>query len=311
MRCNVAKAVHRRLPLPLVGVRLSRMSAGHVHLNGRIVPTEAAGISVSDAGFLHGASAFTTMLAHNGVVFRLREHLERLMATVRRLGLRCDESPELLMAGVDELLEANELPEARLRITLTPGAVSASGVRPTTLITADPLPEYPSWWYRSGIAVVIAEWPQTADEVTSGCKTGCYLPRVMAMQAAAGKGAAEALWFTQTGRLAEACFCNIFLVLSGQVLTPPLDTPVLEGMVRGAVVELCTRVGIECHTDRPLRLGDLLAAEEVFLTASCSGVRPVCRIERHDVGAGRVGEITGKIMSAYKDLLDQECTADR
>jgi branched-subunit amino acid aminotransferase/4-amino-4-deoxychorismate lyase len=81
-------------------------------------------------------------------------------------------------------------------------------------------------------------------------------------------------------------------------------------MVRGAVVELCTRVGIECHTDRPLRLGDLLAAEEVFLTASCSGVRPVCRIERHDVGAGGVGEITGKIMSAYKDLLDQECTAD-
>jgi len=285
------------------------MSERYVYLNGRVVPGDEAAVSPSDAGFLHGASVFTTMLARNGKTFRLDRHLDRLMVTVRDLGMRHEASRELLTAAVGELLQANGLSDARLRITLTPGGVRDPQGPPTTLITADPLPEYPREWYEKGVTVVVSDFLQQSGSPTDGRKTGCYFPRMVAMQAAAAKGAAEALWFTQDKRLAEACFCNIFLVSGSQLFTPPTDTPVLPGIVREAVVELAKALGIECHTERPLAARDLLDTDEAFLTASCSGIRPVVRLERREIGCGEVGDLTRGIMAAYRDLLARECGA--
>lgn len=283
--------------------RLRSVSDQNVYLNGRIIPADRATVSASDSGFLHGASAFTTMLAHNGVVFRLDRHLSRLFETIHLLGLRTDADHECLAAATKGLLAANEISEARVRITLSPGPVR--GGDPTVLITADPLPDYPPDWYEKGIAVVVASFRQGLS--LAGHKTGCYLPRVLARQEAAVNGAEEAIWFTTDNRLAEACFCNVFLVLGGEVYTPPRDTPVLPGIVRQAVLELCGQLGVACHDDKPLTIRETLAAEEAFLTASCSGVRPVVCIERHGVGDETPGQITRRIMDAYRDLLDRQC----
>ena len=287
----------------------------NVYLNELIIPREQATVSISDAGLLHGASAFTTMLAHNGVVFRLGRHISRLLATVKLLGLRTDSSVSAatLESATGELLRANALDEARVRITLTPGridAVSADGcaARPTTLITADPLLPYPQDWYERGIGVVVASFKQVSGDPTYGSKTGCYLLRVLARQEAAARGAEEALWYTQDNHLAEACFCNVFLVAGGKVCTPPLQTPVLPGIVREAVIELCERLGIECDAETPLTVREMLAAEEIFLTASCTGIRPVSRVERHAVADEKPGEVTRKLMAAYRELVDGECS---
>jgi len=281
------------------------MATPMVYLNGQVLPVGQARLDVSDAGFLHGASAFTTMLAHHGVVFRLGRHLSRLLGTVELLGLRSDATAESLAAGVAEVLSANGLREARMRITLSPG--SASGGPPTTLITADALPDYPPEWYEKGIPVVVTALKQMTGSPVYGQKTGCYLPRILARQEAAAKGCEDALWFTPDHRLAEACFANVFLVLGGEVLTPPRDTPVLGGIAREAVLELCDGLGIARRDDRPLTIRETLDAEEMFLTASCSGIRPVVRVERHAVGDGLPGPVTRRIMAAWRDLLDREC----
>lgn len=281
------------------------MSESNVYLNGSIVPADEARISVADAGFLHGASVFTTMLAHNGSVFRLEQHLQRLMDTVGLFELHVDATPESLRAGVAELLAENGLSEARVRITLSPGA--AGGDEPTTVITADVLPEYPPRWYSEGISVIVSTFRQIGGSPTTGVKTGCYFPRVLAHQEAAAKGADEALWYTPDNHLAEACFCNVFLVRGGVVRTPPPDTPVLGGVVRQAVLELCREMEIECDTRTPLTVHDMLAAEEIFLTSSCAGIRPVARVDAHDVGDGKCGPVTRQIMAAYRDLLETEC----
>ncbi len=298
---------------------MPRMGAEKVHLNGRLVPADEACVGVSDAGFLHGASCFTTMLAHNGVVFRFARHLRRLMDTVAALGLRTGATAESLGAATCELLAVNELRDARVRITLTPGAVSGTRTggdegedapKPTTLITASPLAAYPREWYEKGIDVIVSSLRQAAGDPMVGLKTGCYLPRVLARREAAAKGVDEALWFTTDGRLAEACFCNVFLVLSGKVHTPPIDTPVLPGVVREAVIELCGGREIACEAEAPLTIHELLAAEEVFLTSSTMGIRPVVRIESHDVGAAAgPGALTRIIGQAYQELLDRECSA--
>jgi len=281
----------------------------YVHLNGRLVAAGEAVIKVSDAGFLHGASAFTTMRAHNGVVFRLPDHLSRLLGTVELLGLRTEATSDTLTEAVDELLVANALRDARLRITLTPGSIA--GGAPTVVITADDLPEYPPEWYTEGISVAITELRQSPGDIACGRKTGCYFPRVLAMRTAAAKTAREALWFTPAGHLAEACFCNVFLVSDGEVLTPPLDTPVLDGILRGVVMELCESLDIKCVDSRPLLGSDLLDADEVFLTASCSGIRPVVRVEDHAIADGQVGAITARIMKAYEEILEIECPPDK
>jgi branched-chain amino acid aminotransferase len=279
-----------------------------VHLDGRIVPAAQATVGIHDAGLVHGASVFTTMRVHHGRVFRLDRHLARVLETAEHFALRTDATAESLTAAMGELLTANGLVEGRARITLTPGPADGTG-SPVTLITSDPLPPQPAEWYQRGVTVVVSSYKQGRDDPLAGYKTGCYLPRLLARREAAATGAEEALWFTTDNLLAEACFCNVFLVRSGRVLTPPLDTPVLPGIVRGAVVELCRAGGIECDDKGAMTIRDVLGAEEIFLTSAISGIRPVVRVERHSVGDETPGAITRRLMDGYAELLDRECPA--
>ncbi|MCE5278019.1 MAG: aminotransferase class IV [Planctomycetaceae bacterium] len=279
--------------------------ANSVYFNGQIVPAEQACVSVFDSAVLHGASAFTTMLARGGKVFRLPAHLARLMQTVERLGLRNDADEATLERACGEVLAANELTDARMRITLSPGSIHGSGS--TTVVTAEPLPRYPADWYDSGLTVMIAPFRQNVEDPTCGYKTGCYLPRMLARQHAAAAGADEALWYTPASHLAEACFCNVFLVRDGKLCTPPLNTPVLPGIVRAAVLELAGQLDIAFDDQTPLTVKEMLAASEIFLTSSTSGIRPVARIERHPVADEKPGPLTRRLMDAYESLLTGEC----
>lgn len=287
----------------------------NVYLNGAVVPSSQATVSVWDAGFLHGASTFSTMLVRNGRVFRLARHLKRLMDTVALLGLKIEATPEILVNAVDEIIRANGLVppadnqaplEARMRITVTPGDISGQG-HSVALITTEPQAPYVGQWRQEGITVAVSTFKQLAGDPTFGFKTGCYLPRILAFREAAAKGAQEALWFNTANQLAEACFRNVFLVIDGKLYTPPIDTPVLPGVVRDAVIELSSRLGLECQTEQPLTIHEVLGAQEIFLTGSGLGVCPVVRVERHGVGTEKPGEVTKKIMSAYEELLTSEC----
>ena len=284
------------------------MSQSYVYLNGTILPAEEATVSVFDTGLLHGASVFTTLLGHNGRPLRLQRHLKRLLDNADRIGLRHGSSAEELTKAVNEVLAANRLTEARIRVTLTPGAVAGPGEepRPATIVTASAV-ENPPHWYEKGLGVMVSRFRQFGGDPAAGIKSGCYLGRVLARQEAAAAGLDEALWFTPAGDLAEACFCNVFLIRQGTVWTPPLETPVLPGIVREAVIELCQKHKIPCKADQPLTIKNCLAAEEMFLTSSVAGVRPVVRLERHAIGEEKPGPLTGKILAAYRKLLQEEC----
>ena len=96
-------------------------------------------------------------------------------------------------------------------------------------------------------------------------------------------------------------------MLEGKVFTPPRKTCLLPGVVRETVIGCCEKLAIPCHSDQPLTIRELLAAEEVFLTGSGLGICPVVQIERHEVANRRPGEITRRIMQAYEELLQKEC----
>jgi branched-chain amino acid aminotransferase len=275
-----------------------------VYLNGRFVPVEQAAIGVGDVGFLHGGSVFTTLAAANGKAFRLDRHIARLFDSAGLLDIRVGASAGQLTDAVAQVLAANALQRARIRITLSPGDVRTG--EPTTLVTATDLPPYPPDWFAKGIAVVVASLRQQQADPTFGHKTGCYFPRILARQEAHRRGAQEALWYTPDHRLAEGCFTNVFLVIEGQVFTPPRDTPVLPGVTRQAIGELCRELEIPHDDEQALTVREMLAAEEMFLTAGTMRVLPVTRIERHAVGDEMVGPVTRKLMRAYDELVTRE-----
>lgn len=176
------------------------MSDEKVYLNGALVDADEARLSVWDVGFLRGASVFTTMLARNGRVFRFEHHLQRLARAVRALNLRVEAEFQDLRDATAAVLSANAPGEARVRITLSPGSTRHEG--PTVLITAEPLGELPAEWYTEGVRVTLCPWRQFSGDPLAGLKTGNYLPRTLAFQDAALKGAQEALWYTERGHLA-------------------------------------------------------------------------------------------------------------
>ncbi len=280
----------------------------NVYLSGEIIPAAEASIDIADPAFLHGSAVFTTMLASRGTVFRFDRHLKRLSDNVNVLGLDVEVTTGQLVSGMYAVIDANGLSEARCRITLTPGPPDR---KPVTLMTADPLPDYPAAWHRDGIAVVVTSLKQFSGDPMAGRKTACYLPRILARREAAAKGSEEALWFTTDNHLAEACFSNVFLVLNGTVRTPPKDTPVLPGVTREAVLELCAERDIPADEEGRLTVDDMLDAEEVFLTSATMGIRPVIRIEKHRVGTGTPGDITRVLTDAYRELVARECDRGR
>ncbi len=279
-----------------------------VFLNHKLVDIEHAHVSVRDSGFLYGAGLFETMRSHNGTVFRLEDHLDRLLSSAEALSVNHAFDREFLRKAVYEVLGANELADARLRLTLTNGPITETieQAEPTMLVTATHLQRYPSEYYRTGIIVVLCPYRQNTTEPICGHKTTNYYPRLLALTLARQKGAAEALWFTTDNRLAEGCISNVFLVKDSVLHTPSLETPVLAGIARKAVCEIADGESIEV-AEKDLFISDVLEADEIFVTNVVMEVLPVVNVEKHTVGQGKVGPVTTKLHTRFLQTIEEEC----
>ena len=274
-----------------------------VFLNGQIIRAAAADVAITDSSYLYGIGLFETMRAAGGIVFRLADHLQRLNTSAETLAIANSYSDEQITQAVDEVLTANKLSDARLRLQVSNGPIGADGTAATNLlITAAEFTPYPTEYYEKGVRVALTDFRQSNKDPFCGHKTTCYGPRLMALKNAHEKLATEALWFTTENFLAEGSISNVFLVKDGQLYTPPVQTPVLPGIARKTVIEIAEQENIPCH-EQPLQIGDLLAADEVFLTNVIMEVLPVTSIEAHTVAEGKPGKLTKKIGKAYKDKL--------
>lgn len=279
-------------------------------LNDKLVDVEEARVSATDSGLLYGAGLFETMRSHNGVVFRLPDHLDRLCRSATALSINHGFDKEYLAEAVNSVLAANELSEARLRLTLTNGPITETveEAEPTLLITATRLQHYPPEFYRSGVMVALCPYRQNPTDPVTGHKTTNYYPRLLALTLARQKRAAEALWFTTDNRLAEGCVSNVFLVKHSVLFTPPVETPVLPGIARKVICEIAARQSMEM-IEKDLHISDVLEADEIFLTNVIMEVLPVVGVERHNVGDAQVGPLTTKLREEFLRAIETECAA--
>ena len=275
-----------------------------VFLNDKLIDIEKARISATDSGFLYGAGLFETMRSYNGVVFALKDHLDRLFTSAGALSVNNPYDKKYLTDAIYNVLKANKLTDARLRLTLTNGPMAESDEqrKATLLITATKLQPYPGEYYKKGVMVILSPSRQNTFEPTCGHKTTSYFSRMITLNSAHEKRAAEALWFTTNNRLAEGCVSNVFLVKDSVIHTPPIETPVLAGIARKTVCLIALTNSIKL-VEKDLYIDDVLGADEIFLTNVIMQIMPVTSVEKHTVGDGKVGAMTKRLQISFDELV--------
>lgn len=294
-----------------------------IFLNGQFIDRHDARVSASDAGLLHAVGLFETMTARatpDGVVVDgLEEHLDRLQASAAELGLSRDLKTGPLGEALIETVRRSGYDRARVRLTITGGdlnllrATGRGAHTPTVLIDAQPATQYPETMFTRGVMAVIADAKANPLDPTAGHKTLNYWWRLRELQTAAGRGAGEAIVLQVSNHVCGGCVSNLFVVRDGTLVTPiargeeqeiggkgAIPSPVLPGITRARVLKEAKKMGLAVER-RMMGIGDVLDADEVFLTNSSWGVLPVTAVEAEPVGSGEVGEISRSI----RDRLTQ------
>lgn len=230
--------------------------------NGLTLEDDAVRIDPDDAGFLYGDGLFETLRVDDGQALDVEAHLDRLFASLPRIGLDIPDDRETLERGIAAVAGQAPRPVARLRITVTRGA----GAEPTRLIRAVPYSPPGEEMYRDGVPVILLpEFRIDSQGPLAGLKSLCYQTNRLALLRAESEGAFDALLLNERGLLVGGARSNVILTLPGGVFTPPLADGCLPGTVRRRLLEKGKVV------ERSLTPEDLANAREVFLTNSLIG----------------------------------------
>ena len=282
-------------------------TAGMVLLNDRLVSAAEATISALDRGFLYGDGLFETVRAYRGRPFGLPQHLARLAGSARVFRIPFRRDSAYWRPRIVRLLGANGLAttDAAVRLTVSRGAGSlglapARGLRPTTLLLASPIDARLAAAQACGVGVCFFPYRLVTATLPSH-KTLHYLPAVLGKMLAARAGAWEAIYLDGDDHVLEGTTSNVFLVRDGVVVTPPLHG-ILPGVTRRFLGTVARRARIPVR-EAALTRRDLLAADEVFLTASTIEVLPVVRVGRRRIADGAPGPVTQRLQRAYTHLV--------
>lgn len=279
-----------------------------VSINGVLSDPENARVSIFDRGFLYGDSIYEVLRTVGGRLRWLDEHLARLERSAAGIGFSLPRTRAEIADLVEAAVRATGNEECYVRIIVTRGGGDldldpAKAVDPQVIVIAKALRLPLQELYRSGAPIVIVGVRRNLRQaIDPSVKSGNYLNNILALAEARRTGAYEAVMCDRDGLIAEGSTSNIFAVLGGAVCTPPLETGILDGITRGKVLEICARERIPVR-EQPMRPEDLRQADEAFLTASIRGVLPIRSVDGHPVGARCPGDLTGRLMSLYRDRL--------
>jgi len=281
-----------------------------IFMNDRLVPEEEAKVSVFDHGLLYGDGVFEGLRSYSGRVFRLDAHIDRLWDSARAIALEIPLTKDAMAKAVNDTLAANKLVDGYVRLVITRGAGSLGldpnrTKNPQVIVIADTISLYPREFYEKGLRIVTAATQRVHSAALSPrIKSLNYLNNIMAKLEGLQAGCVEALMLNHKGEVAECTGDNVFVVRKGRLLTPPPDAGILEGITRGAVIELADAAGIDCQ-EATLTRYDLYTSDECFLTGTAAEVIPVVEIDGRKVGAGTPGPVTARLTADFHTLVRQ------
>ena len=281
-----------------------------VYLNGKFVDSRSARVSVFDHGLLYGDGVFEGIRSYHGLIFKLREHIERLFESAHTIMLTIPMTKEALIEVVKQSLRVNQLRNAYLRLVVTRGEGDLGldprkCTRPTVFVIADKIELYPKSLYDKGLELItVATQRNVPEALNPQIKSLNYLNNILAKIEAITAGYEEAIMLSSSGYVTECTGENIFIVRPKQLLTPPPYIGVLRGITRQTVMDIG-------HSLRSLRLEvreelltrhDLFNADECFLTGTAAEIVPVVTIDGRRIGTGKPGPVTRRLQQAFRQL---------
>ena len=275
---------------------------------GRPVDPAEASVSVFDRGFLYGDSVYETLRTAGGHAVELTRHLGRLRRSAAGIGLEVPFTDVALRAAIAETHAASGNADSYARVIVTRGTgplmldprMSES---PLLVVLVQELKLPAPALYETGLAVQIVDVHKiSARSLDPTLKTGNYLNSIQALRQATTSGSQDAIMCSPAGHVAEGATSNVFMVKDGRLVTPSLATGLLEGITRALVMALAKELGVAC-SEGVILPEELRAADEVFLTSSVRGPRPVTTRAGAQVGAGP-GPVTRRVMARYQAYLD-------
>ncbi|MEV8402749.1 aminotransferase class IV [Streptomyces niveus] len=263
-----------------------------IWVNGGLRAADAAQVSVLDHGLTVGDGIFETVKTVRGRPFALTRHLDRLTRSARGLGLP-DPDHDEVRAACAAVLDANPVDMGRLRITYTGGLSPLGSDRgdagPTLVVAVGETHRRPDT-----TAVITVPWTRNERGAVTGLKTTSYAENVVALARAREQDASEALFANTVGDLCEGTGSNVFVVLDGQLHTPPVSSGCLAGITRALTVDWA---GAQ-ETRLPFDVLD--RADEIFLTSSLRDVQAVHRVDGRTL-PGAPGPVTVKAMRVFEE----------
>ncbi|MEM4699573.1 MAG: branched-chain-amino-acid transaminase [Candidatus Nezhaarchaeales archaeon] len=289
------------------GVPVEEAQERLVYIDGRLYPASEAKISVYDHGLLYGDGVFEGVRVYDGLVFKLREHIDRMYESAKVIKLDIPMTKEEMVRAVVEVLRVNKIRDGYVRIVVTRG-VGDLGLdprkcrRPTVIIIADRIQIYDQEAREGGLKAIISSVRRDSVDATSHeAKTLNYLNSILAKIEAIEAGADEAIMLDSRGFVSEGTGDNVFIVKGGVVSTPPRTAGILPGITRKCVIDLCKELGIPVF-ERDLTVAELYTADEVFVTGTAAEVMPVTVINGRVIGDGRPGPVTRRLMEEFRRL---------
>ncbi len=264
------------------------------YVDGDFVESDKAVIPVDDLAILRGLGVCDLMRTFNSVPYFLGEHLLRLEASAREIGLSLPWSGDEIKEIILKTLEHNAgMGDANIRVVITGGSstdfMTPQGA-PRLIVLVTEIPSIPATWYSHGVKVITTP----SERTIPSAKSISYIAATLALKKAREQNAVEALLVDRNGYVPEGTTSNLFAFMDNTLVTA--DTGVLAGITRKVILSLAAEMfPIEFRT---LHLNELLTAHEVFISGTNKGIVPVVCIDETRIGDGRPGKNTCAIINA-------------
>jgi branched-chain amino acid aminotransferase len=287
-----------------------------IYIDGKYYPKSEAKISVYDHGFLYGDGVFEGIRAYNGVVFKLKEHVDRLYRSAHAIMLNIPLTKEQMIQAVVETLRKNKMKDSYIRLVVSRG-VGDLGLdprkcpKPTVIIIADSISIRAGNAKETGITTMFS-WVRRnpVDATTHEIKSLNYLNSVLAKIEANACGVDEAICLEPSGCIAEGVGENVFIVKDGEVLTPPTSTGALAGITAEVVAQLCQKLKIKL-TVANLTPFMIFTADEAFFTGTAMEVVPIREVNKRQIGDGKPGPVTKRLLAEFQKVIEDPASGTK
>jgi branched-chain amino acid aminotransferase len=282
----------------------------YIWFDGRLVLSNEAKVSVKTHALHYGTAVFEGIRAYaragNLYVFRLREHCDRLITSGRMIHLDIGRTAPEISEGILQMLRKNNFRKSvyiRPVVFVGEGGINLDFRKHKKHIAVFAFP-FESYFERSGLRVCVSSWRRISQSsmLPRSKAAANYLNSCVGTIEAKLSGYDEAIFLDDEGRVSEGAGENLFIVVDGALVTPPVYSGILEGITRHTVMTMAKEAGLKVE-ERPIDRTELYTAQEVFVTGTAAEIEAVLEIDGRKVGAGKPGDLTRKMKASYTEIV--------